>query len=227
MVKKKIKQMAVVCGALVLGWFAYELFAGVGSSGPKRQLAITTGSSPGRITVDVLEQGRPEYYRVYEITPEKGEVNLTTKKIFASYESEEIPHAFYENTGAVQNCGTAQQSISPDGILLARCSSDSSGEFIIVTRANSGDVLFKSPARMNRRIRGFGWSPNSMSVAVLKRETTFRSGPIEYFLALAGHRTPFDNVFIEVSDLRTFQTADYLIATHVPYSFARILSWSK
>lgn len=49
-----------------------------------------------------------------------------------------------------------------------------------------------------RQIRGFGWAPNSRSVAFLNSSSRWGKTPMELFSALSGHPVPHDTIYLSI-----------------------------
>ena len=78
-----------------------------------------------------------------------------------------------------------------------------------------------------REIRGFGWAPNSRSVAFLNSSSRWGKTPMELFSALSGHPVPHDTVFLTILNEGTGQMTEYLIRRDIPSALTRILKWSE
>ena len=77
-----------------------------------------------------------------------------------------------------------------------------------------------------RGIRGFAWSPNSHSVAILNVSSYYGKNPLELIAAFSGHPVPHDKVLLDIVDVRTGVATEYLIRNNVIF-FYEDLNWSK
>jgi hypothetical protein len=78
-----------------------------------------------------------------------------------------------------------------------------------------------------RGIRGFAWSPNSRSVAILNVSSYIGKKPLELLAAFSGHPVPHDKVYLDFFDVQTGQVTEFTVRGNVVSSFTRILNWSK
>jgi hypothetical protein len=180
--------------------------------------------APGTILVDILESGHPENYWQYEVQPTSGSVRKIKEETFADYAHEDIPHVFLQPSGAIEACSSEPKADSPDGKYLAYCKGSESG--LSVANKKSTRVLSYWTPKEWRGIRGFAWAPNSQSVAILNISSYYGKSPLERLSGLSGHPVPHDTIFLDVLDVRTGKTTEYVVRENVPYSFARILNWS-
>jgi hypothetical protein len=174
----------------------------------------------------VSESGQPEHYYQYEVQPATGSVRKVKEERFQDYKHEDIPHTFYEPTGAIEVCRNTPQASSPDGEYLAYCRPGEADQFFLDDK-KTGQNLYHGTLGDRREIRGFGWAPNSRSVAFLNSSSRLGKTPMELFSALSGHPVPHDTVFLTVLNARTGQTTEYLIRRDIPSAFTRILNWSE
>ena len=179
----------------------------------------------GIILIDVLESGHPEYYWQYELQPSTGLVRKTKEEKFKDYAHEDIPQGFQRPTGTIEGCEKDPEATSPDGKYLARCTGSEIGLFLL-NKKTSQTVYQWTPSEW-RRIRGFAWSPNSHSVAILDISSYYGNGPIELLSGLLGHPVPHDTIFLDILDVGTGKVIEYMVRKDVPYSFSRILNWSE
>jgi hypothetical protein len=191
---------------------------------PAGQTIMDGDVAPGVILVDILKSGRPENYWQYEVRPTAGSIRKVTEEIFPDYSHENIPHVFLQPAGAIGACSSNIKAVSHDEKYLAYCSGSQLGLF--VTDKSAGIVSHWMPDEW-RGIRGFGWAPNSQSVAILNISSYYGKSPIERLSGLFGHPVPHDTVFLDILDVRTGKTTEYLVRENVPYSFTRILKWSQ
>jgi hypothetical protein len=193
---------------------------------PTRQTMLSVDVAPGTVLVDILESGKPEHYWQYEVRPMIGLVRKVKEESFQDYAHEDIPHVFFQPTGAIEACAKKPEANSPDGEYLAYCTSSGSDEFFVIDKKTSETSYHWKPEEW-RRIEGFAWAPNSHSVAFLNKSSYYGKSPLELLSGLSGHPVPHDAIFLNVLDVRAWKITEYAIIRDVPYSFTRILNWSK
>lgn len=192
---------------------------------PAPQTVLSADVAPGLILIDVLESGKPENYWQYEVRPSSGLVRKVKEENFQDYAHEDIPHVFHQPTGAIEACAKNPEANSPDGEYLAYCTGSDSDEFFVVDKKTT-ETLYRWKPEEWRGIRGFAWAPNSHSVAFLNVSSYYGKGPLELISGLSGHPVPHDTIFLNVLD-GGGKITEYEVRRDVPYSFARILNWSK
>lgn len=191
---------------------------------PAHQAIMNGDVAPGIILVDILEPGHPEHYWQYEVQPTAGLVRRVQEKTFPDYAHEDLPHVFFQPAGAIGTCSSDTKAGSPDGKYVAYCQGSESGLFVADEKGAETSCLWM-PQEW-RGIRGFGWAANSQSVAILNVSSYYGKSPLELLSSLSGHPVPHDTIFLNILDVRTGKTTEYLVRKDVPYSFTRILSWS-
>jgi hypothetical protein len=102
----------------------------------EHQTQVSTDIAPGVILIDVLgigvsESGQPEHYYQYEVQPATGLVREIKEERFKDYKHEDIPHTYYEPTGAIDGCRKDPQASSPDGEYLAYCRGGETDEYFV------------------------------------------------------------------------------------------------
>lgn len=197
----------------------------------ERQDRLSGDVAPGVILIDIMgiglsKSGQPEYYYQYEVQPAIGSVRKVKEERFQDYKHENIPHTFYEPTGAIESCRNDPQSSSPDGQYVAHCRLGEADQFFVDDK-KTAQSLYHGTLGDRRGIRGFGWAPSSRSVAFLNSSTRLGKTPTELFSALSGHPVPHDTIFLTILNARTGQTTEYLIRRDVPSASTRILNWSE
>src|SRR5262249_52597467 len=113
--------------------------------------------------IDVLgiglsNPGPPEFYYQYEVQPTTGSVRETKEDHFPDYKHENIPHTFYDLTGAIDTCRKEPQAVSPNGQYAASCRAGESDEFF-VNDQKGARISYHGTLGQRRSIRGFGWGP--------------------------------------------------------------------
>jgi hypothetical protein len=196
-------------------------------SPPSARQAILSGDvAPGVILIDILKSGHPENYWQYEVRPTIGLVRKVKEETFRDYAHEDIPHDFLPPAGAIGACPSDTKAISLDRSFLAYCAGASEGGLVIAD-TKTLTILFLWKPQEWRGISGFGWSPNSQSIAILNRSSYYGKTPLELLSGKLGHPVPHDTIFLDVLEVRTGKTTEYPIREDVPYSFSRILNWSQ
>lgn len=189
--------------------------------------AIMSGDvAPGVILIDILKSGHPENYWQYEVQPASGSVRKVKEETFRDYAHQNIPHDVFLPAGAIGACPSDTKAVSPDLSFIAYCAGASEGGLAIADAKTLG-ILFLWKPQEWRGISGFGWSPNSHSIAILNRSSFYGNTPPERLSGKLGHPVPHDTIFLDVLDVRTGKASEYLVREDVPYSFARILNWSQ
>lgn len=203
-----------------------------GSSPPEgetRRGIVLTGVAPGTVQIDLIEEGTPERYWVYAITPQQGTIRLVSTAEFPDRNHESIPEKFHQPTGAIHACSREPAAVSPNGKYVARClhlfvkTDKFSGidhDVFVVEDKVTGSELFHWQMEKERRIRGFSWSPDSSSVAILNLRLDYTQ------FAFLGHQAiPHDSVCLDIIGFPN-QFAEYTVRRDVPYAFTRILDWA-
>jgi hypothetical protein len=197
-----------------------------GNEPPTRQTALGADTAPGTILVDVLESGHPENYWQYEVRPATGSVQKVKQERFEDYAHEDIPHIFNQPAGAIESCRNKPEATSLDERYLAYCTRSGADEFFVIDQKTK-EMTYHWKAAEWREINGFAWAPNSHSVAFLNMSSYYGKNPIELLSGLTGHPVPHDTIYLDVLDVHNWNTTEYLVRSDVPYSFERILNWSK
>jgi hypothetical protein len=192
---------------------------------PARQAIMSGDVAPGVILIDILKSGHPENYWQYEVRPTIGSVRKVKEETFRDYAHQDIPHDFLPPAGAIGACPSDTKATSLDRTFLAYCAASESG--LVIADTKTLGILFLWKPQEWRGISGFGWSPNSQSIAILNRSSYYGKTPLELLSGKLGHPVPHDTIFLDVLDVRTGKTTEYLVREDVPYSFARILNWSQ
>jgi hypothetical protein len=197
----------------------------------EHQAKLSDDVAPGVILIEVLgigvsESGQPEHYYQYEVQPAAGLVRKVKEERFQDNKHEGISPTFYEPTGAIEGCRNDPQASSLDGEYLAYCRQGEADQFFVDDK-KTAQSLYHGTLGDRRGIRGFGWAPNSRSVAFLNSSSRLGKTPMELFSALSGHPVPHDTVFLTILNVRTGQTTEYSIRKDVPSAFIRILNWSE
>jgi hypothetical protein len=195
-------------------------------SPPPAPRAIMSGDvAPGVILIDILKSGHPENYWQYEVRPTIGSVRKVKEETFRDYAHEDIPHDLLRPAGAIGGCPSDTEATSFDQTFLAYCAASEGG--LVIADTKTLGILFLWKPQEWRGISGFGWSPNSHSIAILNRSSYYGNTPLELLSGKLGHPVPHDTIFLDVLDVRTGKTTEYPVLEDVPYSFARILNWSQ
>jgi hypothetical protein len=147
---------------------------------------------------------------------------------FADYTHEDIPRTFQKPAGGIGACEQKPTRIapSPDGALQAYCTTSNYSDALEIYSAGAGGGRV-AEWKKERGIRGFAWSANSQSIAILDVTSYSGKTPLELFSALSGHPVPHDKVLLDIFELRTGHVTEYVIRDNVVSSFTRILNWSQ
>ena len=208
-------------GALVMAVALLQL--GCSQSEMPAQKVIGGDVAPGVLSIDILEGGQPSRYWQYEVRPSTGVVRVLRDETFTDYKHEDVPRTFQQPAGTVETCSKSPRALSPDGTLLAYCSRNSSDElYVIDQRSNATVCEWKSP----KQIRGFAWSPNSGSLAILNAASHTGMKPLDLIALVSGHPVPHDTVFLDFLNIKTRAITEYVIRRNVMSAFTRILEWS-
>ena len=187
-------------------------------------------SHPGLILVevrgiDVSKSGQPKIYYEYEVQPATGTVRIVKEERFQDYKQDDVSSS-YGPTGAIEGCRNDPQASSLDQEYLAYCRRGEADEFFVDDK-KTAHSLYHGTLGDRREIRGFGWAPNSRSVAFLNSSSRWGKTPMELFSALSGHPVPHDTVFLTIFNVGTGQMTEYLIRKDIPSALTRILKWSE
>ena len=228
----KYRRLSMIGGGLLLG--IVLIIAGEAISFWKSlplhvQQAMEIDSAPGIVLVDILEGGQPEHYWQSQVQPSSGTVRDVLTAEFRDYSEEKIPTSFQEPAGAGGCKDISVSASSPDGKFVAQCESDYQWEsdHLQIKDSTTSATLYSWKTDERREIRGFAWSPNSNSIAVLNTSEYYGKSPVELLSALSGHPVPHNTVFLDVIDLQKRSATEYLIKQNVISAFCRILSWSS
>ena len=198
-------------------------------------MVVTGDTAPGKIVVDVLESRWQEHYYKYVLEPTTGAITLASEETFSDHQHERISHEYSQPTGATSDCSNVPTALSPDGKYVAGCRIETvrNGTFSVkyfqiffIGNARTGIQKYQWNLDEWRLIRGFAWSPNSQSVAVLNTNEQYGRGPIESFWAWAGHPVPHDTVYVTIVPIASNNLFEYEIRGDVLYAFTRILNWA-
>jgi len=184
---------------------------------------LASDEALGIILVDVLAPGSPERYWQYRLELATGNLNIVKQQTFQDYRSREITEDYQRPAGAIETCAKHPRAISPDGRYVATCASNSEDEFSVTPVGNNPGT---QPWRFGKQIRGFAWAPNSKEVAVLGVAGRVGTKPGELVAFLTGHPVSHDTVFIEIVNINTGHSSEYVIRENVVSAFTRILNWS-
>ncbi len=192
---------------------------------PIQTMASPT-STPEMILIDLSGNGaRTDHYWQYQVRPSSGAVELVKEERFKPGSITHAPHTFKEPAGAIQGCESEPSAASPDGRFIARCTGHSfHDEVISVTNANSLLEAFRWD-RKDRSVTGFAWAPDSRSVAILNQSEHYGKDPIGLLAGLSGHPIPHGSVFLNVIDVESGKSREFLIRANVLYPLSRILKW--
>jgi hypothetical protein len=204
---------------------------GCSRPGPNSSQAATLSVdvAPGILLIDVLEGGRPEHYWQYELQPATGTIRTVQQMTFADYTHEDIPRTFQKPAGAIGACEQKPTRVapSPDGAFQAHCTTSNYADALEIYSSGAGGGRVAEWKIKERGIRGFAWSANSQSIAILNVTSYSGKTPLELLSALSGHPVPHDKVLLDIFELRTGHVTEYVIRDNVVSSFTRILNWSQ
>jgi hypothetical protein len=150
------------CKDIILATLFFGLVELAGCSGSteqtEHQAKLSADVAPGVILIDVLaidvpESGQPKYYFQYEVRPTTGSVRKVKEERFQDNKHEDIPHAFYQPTGAIESCRNDAQASSPDGEHLAHCRLGEAGCY---SNSVAGISALNCPSWRSLRAR---WAP--------------------------------------------------------------------
>lgn len=221
----------IISGGLLLAVgliVADEMISFWKSPTPGVQAVMGKDVAPGSVLIDILEGGRPEHYWQYQVQPSSGTVLNVMSTQFRDYSDEKIPHVYQEPAGAGGCKEHPLSAYSPDGRFVAECKSDfrwKTDDFKIKDRTTSR-TLYSWKTDEWREVRGFAWSPNSHSIAVLNTSEYYGKSPVELLSAMSGHPIPHNTVFLDVIDLQKESKTEYLMQGNVVSAFCRILAWA-
>jgi hypothetical protein len=182
----------------------------------------------GTIIVDILQSGSPEFYWHYALRPSEGTVVRISQQRFAGQKEQSIPRTYMQPAGAIFACTDRPQAVSPDGTFVATCEGRLNGpnSFVVLERGSGKEVLRWTPPQF-RGFRGFAWSPDSKSVALLNTSEYYGKRPLELLSGLSGHPVPHHAVYVDLFEGSDWQRTEYLIREEVINAFTRILDWTQ
>jgi hypothetical protein len=183
-----------------------------------RQARVNPNIAPGTVLVDVLEGGQPQHYWQYQVQPASGTVEAVREETFEDYKHINMPRDFSRPAGALPGCSQSPRSDSPSGEYVAYCRSGSSPDFYIADKTGRDLHHWRG-----KGIRGFAWSPNSNSIAILAISGSVGMRPLELLSFLSGHPVSHGTVFLEIMDARTGRVTEYLVRRDVVSSFTKNL----
>src|SRR5262249_34576723 len=129
---------------------------------------------------------------------------------------------------ASARCQTRSEVKAPIENLSARCEHPGgtfhSDELVVSQLASRQEIFRWKPAHW-RAIQGILWAPNGRSIALLNISSSWGLGPFEIVHALIGRPVLHDDVFLDVVDLESRETTEYLVERDVVRSRTRLSGW--
>jgi hypothetical protein len=198
-----------------------------GSRHADERSTVAVDIAPGALLIDILEAAHPEHYWQYKVQPSTSTVQVVKETTFADYTHRDLPPSFQQPAGAIGACAENPKliAVSSNGTLSARCRTIKDSDELEIDSVGGSELRKWKPK--GRGFRGFAWSPNSRSVAILNVSSYVGMKPRELLAAFSGHPVPHDQIFLDIFDLQTGQTTEFTIRANVVSSFTRILNWSK
>lgn len=196
--------------------------------GSAQAVTVSADVAPGTLSIDVMEGGHPEHYWQYELQPATGTIRTVQQMTFADYTHEGMPRTFQKPAGAIGACEARPTIVapSPDGAFQAYCKTSNYADALEIYSSDARGGRVAEWKIKERGIRGFAWSANSQSIAILNVTSYSGKTPLELLSALSGHPVPHDKVRLDIFELRTGHVTEYVIRDNVVSSFTRILNWS-
>ena len=192
-------------------------------------------NATGTITLDIL-QASPSTYWHYTIHPSDGTITEVSKQKFADGLHASIPETFARPAGEITACRDHPTAESPNRSFVATCveivhkvdqfSVAYSYSFVVDDRSTQSELLNWTVSK-SRLIRGFAWSPDSKSVAVLTLDEYYGRRPWERLSAMSGHPVPHHTVYVDVFDVDGWKRTEYMVRDEVINAYTRILSWQQ
>jgi hypothetical protein len=205
-----------------------------GAQKPDQQIVMSGDVAPGILLIDLSESGSHTLYWQYEVQPATGRVQIVKEQNDKDRSRLDIPRTFLKPTGAIGACSEEPkvprcEAVSGDGKFIVRRNTTSKGrDELVVIDATTSSTLFHWMPKDWRGLEGFGWAPNSHSIAILNDSEHYgKINPLELLSAGSGHPVPHNTVYLDIIDIRTGSVTEYLIQKNIRYAFGRILSWSK
>ena len=222
----KIKVLLIVSAIHLIGVLV------AGAQKPGRQMSGDV--APGIILIDLSGSRSDTSYWQYEVQPATGRVQIVKEHNAKDRSRLEIPRTFLEPTGAIGACSEEPkvprcEAVSDDGKFIVRHNTTSKGrDELVVMDATTSSTPYHWMPREWRKIEGFGWAPNSHSIAILNHAEHYgKINPLELLAAGSGHPVPHDTFYLDILDTRTGTVTEYLIRKNIGDASGRILSWSK
>jgi hypothetical protein len=185
-------------------------------------------STRGTIMVDIREAGFPAHYWQYVVRPSDGAVTRVSEQRFRSRQDGSMPRTYAMPAGAIDSCTGRPEAISPDGKFVAACEASprDRASFVIIEHSTKKELMRWTPEQY-RGIRGFAWSPDSRSVAVLNENEHYGKSPLELLSGLSGHPVPHNTVFVDLFVADEWKFTEYVVRKNVINAFTRILDWKQ
>jgi hypothetical protein len=189
----------------------------------EKQAVLNAEATPGKLRLDILQPGEPEFYWQYEIEPARGAVHLFSQQTFANYKEERLAEG-HLRSGSFALCKDVKSGISPDGRYSASCQLKGNAEEFLIVDVKTGATIYKWDTASV--IRGFAWSPNARSIAICNMSGRFGVSPLELLAFFGGHGVQHNAVYLDVVDMGSLSRTHYEIRRNVLDAWPRILDWN-
>ena len=177
--------------------------------------------APRHLTLEVrAPTGADGRFWHYDVTPSVGEVRI--KETGLGY-----PQRPRVEIGKV-HCSRARESVSPSHQWLARCAGERFGQLgtFVIENESTKTVVFRWRPATFRLIHGFAWAPNSTYLALLTESGRIGTTSLfDWFGKSIGHPLSYMTVFLEILNVTSGQTNEYLIRRDVRQGESSILDW--
>lgn len=194
--------------------------------------AISSGSGAnGVLLIEIAGRGKAEYHVWrYELRPHAGSLRIISDELAkpgSQVYKEESPSSVES-----QECGMdlTRQLNSPNETYTAKCIPSNGswtwGNAVQLTEAKKSGILYHWNLK-GRYVRRLAWRPDSGALAILNVSERSSRDPAGIFSALSGHPIPHETFYIDIIDVSTRKTVEYLIRDNVLYGEAEIIGWSE
>jgi hypothetical protein len=197
--------------------------------------AFNSSGFTGNISLAVLETtstGKEQYWH-YKIDCNVGETKLDKVDTFSDAYQERMETSSWPS-GHVDSCSESLRVASPDGKFIALCdappvavSHARSPERMIVRDVRDQLEVANAAATPPLHITGFGWGPDSRSIAVLIEEEHYSvHTPLDLLGLIGAHPVPYKTFHVELMSWDPFrETKTPDVRTNVRYGWGHIVSW--
>lgn len=224
----------------LISFLSAFLLLGCQSKSPKIPTVTRDPTIPGVIVVDVLESGHPDKYILFELTPSTGSLrtsagNTKQRNAVQLWRQQTVSFA----TGWLKDCELFvlpespnilryPSAESPDKRYTAVCRVTDRGHVRMEVMASEPKtIVWSRDFDEGWEVEGFGWNPQTASLAVLVRSSFPRRGGFWEIPAFLGHPEPDVAVYVIIISAESWSSRNFLVAEHLDSSMVRLLEWKS